>query len=150
MSHVMIRPSRSAVISACVLALLAGAGCTGSGGDSGTGILGGLLNAARRNLIMVRVVNETTSNMEVELRVDGATKILPICTALQRTCDYVLTTCPGLIEVVQETRLDDDENFTGGRNFEGNPDFTFTSGEFECGDTLILQFSDTQASAQAI
>jgi len=38
----------------------------------------------------------------------------------------------------------------GGRNFESNPDFIFTGGEFQCGDTLIFQFSETHASAQAM
>ena len=150
MSQAMIRTIRLPLVSAIVLPLFASLGCTGGGGDSSSGVLGTLLNTARKSTVMVRVVNETTANIEVELRVDGALKVLPTCTALQRVCDYVLTTCPSVIEVMQETRRDDDENFMGGRNFEGNSDFTFTSGEFECGDTLILQFSEDEASAQAV
>lgn len=147
MSFATIRPFRLPLV-VLTLPLLAGLGCTGGGGDVSGGVLGTLLSTARKNSVTVRVVNETIYSLEVELRVDGQLKFLPPCTSTQRICDYLLTTCPSLIEVLQESRRNTDEAFMGGRNFEGNPEFTFTSDEFDCGDTLILQFSETQASAQ--
>jgi len=128
--------------------VLAGAGCTGDGTMNSA--LGVILNTTKQHTLLVRVVNNTQSDLEVDIRVDGEIKQLPLCTALQQTCDYILSSCPTTIEVIQETRRNADGQFMGGRNFETNPAFIFTQGEFECGDTLLLEFSVNSASAQAL
>lgn len=125
-------------------------GCTGVIDNSGTNQVLDTIEAARENSFIVRVVNETGSNLVVEALVDGVTTNFGTCTPTQQVCDYLLTPCPQTIEIVQERRLDLNGNFAGGRNFQGNPDFIFTSGEFTCGSYLILQFSDTGALADTI
>lgn len=148
MSNRMLRACRMTVLPLSGLLIATGLACTGNGATNT--VLGVVANTLRTNTLMIRVVNDTTSDVEVELRVDGVMKLLPPCTALQQACDYVLTTCPQVVEVIQETRRDTNGVFMGGRNFESNPDFTFGPGEFSCGNTIILQFSDTVAYAQAI
>jgi hypothetical protein len=135
---------------ALALPTLAGLACTGGGSDINSGVLGQILDSARSTTVLIRVVNQTTSDLTATINVDGVEKVLPICTSVQSICDYLLATCPTTIALVQEVRQDANEDFTGGRNFEGNPDFTFTNGEFNCGGTIIFQFSDTQASATAM
>lgn len=137
--------------SALVLTLLAAVGCTGGGGDPTNAILGTVANAARQNTLLIRVVNATTSTVETTIRVDGQIKLLPACSPTQRVCDFFLTKCPSMVELIEETRRDPvTEAFMGGRNFESNPDFIFTDDEFDCSATLIFQFSESQASAQAM
>ncbi|MBI4579476.1 MAG: hypothetical protein HY718_07230 [Planctomycetes bacterium] len=125
------------------------ASCTGTGANVTSGVLGSIVNIAKSSALIVRVVNGTDADLEVTIRVDGDTKVLPACSALQRTCDYVLTTCPGIIELLQEVRRDDNEVFVGGRNFEGDAAFIFQQGDYQCGGTIIYQFTDTNASALA-
>jgi hypothetical protein len=132
------------------LPLLTLVSCTGGGGNTSGSIYTNIIDNAKQNTVTIRVINETTASVETEIRVDGVIKVLPACSATQRTCDYILTTCPAVVELLQETRVTTDDVFVGGRNFEGNPDFTFTSTEFDCGDLIMFQFSDTVASAQVM
>ncbi len=125
-------------------------GCTGFGTSSATNEVLDTIEAAREASIIVRVVNETGSNLVVEALVDGLTTNFGTCTPTEQVCDYLVTPCPQTIEIIQERRLDLNGNFAGGRNFQGNPAFNFTRGEFTCGSYLILQFSATGATAEAI
>lgn len=150
MSKGIFRAGRMMVLSSILagVALLGGWACTGNAGVNT--VLGTISNTAKQNTLMVRVVNHTSYDVEVEIRVDGDLKVLPLCTAMQGTCDYVLVECPGVVEILQESRYDSEELFMGGRNFEANPAFIFTQDQFDCGDTILLQFSETSASAQAL
>lgn len=129
-----------------VLPLLSLVSCTGGGTNST--ILDTINRTVKKNTLTIRIANDTTSSVSADIRVDGVIKTLPACTPIQRTCEYILATCPQVVELLQETRVDANDVFTGGRNFEGNPEFTFTSGEFQCGDMIMFQFSETEATAQ--
>ena len=100
--------------------------------------------------VFIRIVNRSGEfTQEVQLRVDNQLVTLPACapTTSGTVCDSILSTCPTTIEVVSETRLDKDLHFAGGRSFNGNEAYIFRQGEFECGATIVLEFTDTEAKA---
>lgn len=148
MPHRLVTVQRILLCSLAGLALLAGLACTGSfGGSPISGPLTDIIDAARGTTALIRVGNSTGWDLQLRLRVDGVEKTLPTCAATQGTCDYLLSTCPQTIELLQERQLDSRGVFRGGRDFEGDPDFTFTAGEFECGSMILYEFSETTATA---
>lgn len=148
MLHRLVKSKRILLGGLTGLALLAITACTGSfGGSAISGALSDIIDAARSNTVFIRVGNSTGWDVEVVLRVDGVLKTLPACQATEGICDYVLTSCPLTIELLQERRMDSRGIFRGGSDFEGDPDFTFTSDEFECGSLILFEFSETTASA---
>lgn|GEM_PF-2654234 len=102
-----------------------------------------------KDSVFIRIANRGESTQEIQIRVDGELKTLPQCAPgnLSDPCDSVISECPETIELVQETRYDLDGGFAGGRSFNGNEDFIFRRGEFECGATIFLEFTDTTATA---
>ena len=102
---------------------------------------------AYKNSIFLRIANRGQWQQQVQLRVDGRLVTLPRCDANGATpCDSILSTCPETIELVQETRFDANGGFAGGRSFNGNEAYIFHRGEFECGATILFEFTDTSAT----
>jgi hypothetical protein len=131
-----------------MLALIA-AGCTGSWSDLTSVSITELLDAATNTTLIVRVVNGTEGDVITTIRVDGVVKELPVCTTTQRTCDYLLSSCPNSVELIQEAEYNDDDVYTGGRTFEGVAGYSFVNGDFTCGGSVVYEFNDTTASALA-
>ncbi len=140
-------PTRLFTGSALVISLILALACSPQ--TSPQAILAEQIQAAFGQIpdpINVRVVNQTSSNVELDILVDGA-PVRISCSIIQGVCDQPLLPCPQTVEAVQERLLNDQGQFTGGRNFNGSPDFTFTGGEISCGSVIIYQFTDTTASA---
>jgi hypothetical protein len=99
--------------------------------------------------IFLRIINKGDSTQEIQIRVDDELITLPQCAPATGSvvCDSVITDCPTTIELVQETRFDLDGGFAGGRSFDGNEEFIFRRGEFECGASIVFEFTDTTATA---
>lgn len=144
-------PTRAVIVVAlaAVLGFVLALGCTPAQ-STVNAILGQEIQSALGNVpnpVDVRIINQTGVNIELDILVDNASVRIS-CTAIQGVCDQPLVPCPARVEAVQELMLDDQGHFTGGRNFNGSPDFTFTSpDEFKCGSVIIYEFTDTGASA---
>lgn len=135
---------------ALIAGLAALFGCTGTGtGSLTSGPIADYLSTVRQDILVIRVSNNTQSDIDIQLLVDGETKLLPTCTSTARTCDYLLQTCPQSVALIRESRRDADGVYVGGREFADNPAFTFEGDQITCGSTIIYQFSDTSASAYA-
>ncbi len=100
------------------------------------------------NPVVIRTINQTGANLELELLVDGLPQTI-FCTAVLELCDTPLPACPTTVETVQQRLLDPQGRFLGGRNFDGAPNWIFNAGEgeFKCGDTIIYKFTDRDAEA---
>ena len=72
------------------------------------------------------------------------------CPVILGVCDQPLLPCPETVEAVQQRTLDAQGRFTGGRNFNSTPAFTFTGDEISCGSVIVYQFTDTTATAFAL
>ena len=108
-----------------------------------------------QNSVTLRLINQSESgyNLELTLSVDGTQQTFE-CVAdngiTGGVCDFPLTPCPQTVQGIQEQMLDSNGRFVGGRNLTNSQDFTFTRGEFQCGDALIYQFTDRTAEASAL
>lgn len=143
-----LRVMALSVLALSVLALVP-AGCTGFGNSGLPGVdLGDIVNDAQENTLKIRVVNSTNADMQLTLRVDGENKLLS-CTDAQGTCNFTLTNCPTIVELVRETRTNTAGEFVGGRSFEGVDGYSFVQGEFTCSGQISFNFTTTNATAQA-
>lgn len=71
------------------------------------------------------------------------------CRADEVVCDLSLDKCPVRIEAFQERQYDTLGRFQGSRDLDGNPDFIFEEGDYECGGFVVYLFSETQALTYA-
>lgn len=101
------------------------------------------------NIVIVEVVNQTTNDIQVDFTIDGLPQTVT-CTTLQQVCPVTLPACPAEVRAVEQRSLDAQGRFVGGRLFNGNEAFSFTSGEFNCESVLIYKFTESGASAFAI
>ena len=129
-----------------VLACLA---CTGGGTDLAAGSIGTIINNAKKNTFFITVGNSTTNQVQLTLRVDGVDKTLIPCPAA-KTYTYALSSCPNQIELIQEVELGPAGEFMSGRNFEGNANFRFQLGQYECGGQILFQVTDTGITVQPL
>lgn len=135
-----------ACVTGVVLSLML-AGCTGTSLFQAG--INTLIDSAKSTTLILRVINGTTADIQVTVRVDGVDKELPLCTSIQGTCDYVLSSCPNSVELIQEARYNAADEYVGGRNFEGNADYSFVQGDFQCGGQVIYEFNDSSATGMA-
>jgi hypothetical protein len=135
---------------AVALPALAGMACTGGGSDLVTGQIGTIINNAKRNTLTIQVSNSTVNDVQIVLRADGDLKTLPTCTFAQKSCNYTLLTCPAEVEILAENQLNADEQFVTGLNFEGNADYTFQAGQYQCGGQILIQVTPTEVNAQPL
>jgi hypothetical protein len=126
--------------------LCIGAGCTSSFNPNSE--IDDLINTFKESTLLIRVVNQTGSTVQLTFDIDGSAKTLSNCSASE-VCDYLLQTCPGRIALLEERRFNQDGGFAGSRFFGDNQAFTFETGEFTCGATIIYELSNTGASASA-
>ena len=138
--------------------ILAISGCAVimSGCNSGTSLntvlnqqLTAVLGTVNPQVLRIEVVNQTINDVQLDLTVDGTPQTIT-CSAFIQVCDLTLTTCPSNITAVQQRSLDSSGRFVGGRNFNGNAAFTFTTGEFKCDSTIVYKFTETDATAFVI
>jgi len=95
----------------------------------------------------IRIVNQSEGKTEeLDLRIDGALRTFT-CDADAQICNFSLGAVPSRVEAVEERRLDDEGAFTGGRDFEGQSEFTFTQDDFQAGSTIVYQLGEDSASA---
>lgn len=97
--------------------------------------------------VTVRVINESGYDSTFEYKVDGVTQTIT-CTKAEKLCEQFHNPCPTTIEPVRQSLLDPTSgSFVGGTVFTGRPEYTFTQGQFECGDTILFQFDSAQITA---
>jgi hypothetical protein len=131
----------------------------GCGGNQVNTIISGEVSTALQQLdansVTLRLINQSESgqNLQLDLLIDGFQQTFS-CPAdnglVGGVCDFPLTPCPKEVDALQERMLDSKGRFTGGRNFNNAPDFSFTAGEFSCGSALIYQFTDRTAKASVL
>lgn len=147
--------TRFAIGSALTLAVAAmglglALGCTPQ--TSANAVLGGQIQSALGSIpnpVNLRVINQTNSDLELDLLIDGS-PLRVSCPVILGVCDQPLLPCPETVEAVQQRTLDAQGRFTGGRNFNSTPAFTFTGDEISCGSVIVYQFTDTTATAFAL
>ena len=97
--------------------------------------------------VTVRVINESGYDSTFEYKVDGVSQTIS-CTKAQKLCESFHNPCPTTIEPVKQSLLDPTtSSFVGGTVFTGRPEYTFTRGQFECGDTILFEFKGAQITA---
>lgn len=135
------------------LVLIAAAGCGTVSGSAINDIIDAQLRLQDPTLAIdttrILLVNQTEATIELDLLVDNAL-ITVGCTPEEARCEYTPPTCPTSIEAVQERRLDALGAYLGGRNFNKNPKFTFTSDEFACDSTIVFTFSEDFTKVDAL
>lgn len=146
----LVRLMAVPAILAVVLPLLAG--CFDNGSAAFNDFINTLAGGASLpqldpSTVTVRVINESGYNSTFEFMVDGVSQTIT-CTKTQKLCEQFLNPCPTTIEPVKQSLLDPTSGgFVGGTVFTGRPEYTFTRGQFECGDTILFQFSSAQITA---
>ena len=91
--------------------------------------------------VRIRIVNQSSSMLELEMSVDGELHTLT-CSS-QDICETALGFCPEVIELVSERRFDSGGTFLGGKDFEDAEVFTITRDKFECNETVIFRFTES-------
>lgn len=138
------------VILALALPLLAG--CINSGDSAFNDFIntlagGRALPQLDPTTVTVRVINESGYNSTFEFKVDGVSQTIT-CTKTQKLCEAFYNPCPTTIEPIKQSLLDTTTNsFVGGTVFTGRPEYTFTRGQFECGNTILFEFNGAQITA---
>ena len=146
--NVQILPSPRS-LSRMILPALLGPGLAGlTGCNPGGGLEAVLLAQSPQGLslgfttdkVLIEVVNKTDALVELDLLVDGLPFTIA-CTNVEGGCDLLLEECPERIEFTEQRVIDEFGGFLGGWEFNGSDNFIYDRGEFECGDTLLLEFS---------
>jgi hypothetical protein len=112
--------------------------------------ISGALGAITKDYVLIRVVNQTGSDLQLDYKIDGIAQATLSCSAIQEVCDRIVTTCPQSIEATQQRTLDAQGRFVGGRNFNGSDAFSFTGDELSCDSVVLYKFTPTDATAQVI
>jgi len=94
--------------------------------------------------VKIRIVNQSSSVLSLELSVDGVVDTMT-CDD-QEICETALEYCPSEISLVSERRFDSDGTFLSGQDFDDTDDFTLTRDDFECTETVILKFTESDTS----
>jgi len=154
-----LKPWSNSWILACwltglIMISLAGCGTSISAGDFSQTLIG-VLAQLNPNQVTIRIINQTSDDIELDVLVDGNLQLLE-CVGDRGICDFPLQICPQTVEAVEERRFNSEDQFAGGRIFNQNAYFTFTQDgqngtqRFDCGDVIIFQFSDNDAVATAM
>ena len=98
--------------------------------------------------VKIRIVNQSAAMVSLEVNVDGFLETLT-CSA-QSICETPLGYCPNMIELVSERRFDTRGTFLGGRDFEDADVFTLTQEDFECDETVIYRFTESNTELMVL
>ncbi|HOB75784.1 MAG TPA: hypothetical protein PKG54_14805 [Phycisphaerae bacterium] len=133
--------------------LMAVTGCGNVSGSTINDIIDAQLRLQNPQLttktMRVLLVNQTEATIELDLLVDDALTTVA-CTPTEARCEFTPPTCPAKIEAVQERRLDPQGAYMGGRNFDENPDFIFTSDDLGCDATIVFTFTEDHTRVNAL
>jgi hypothetical protein len=98
------------------------------------------------DVVIVRVINQTNNDIELDLLVDNVGQTVD-CSAALQVCDLVLSNCPQDIRAVEQRSLDPQGRFVGGRFFNDTDAFNFGPGEFDCQSVIVYKFTEGGAEA---
>ncbi len=96
--------------------------------------------------VTIRLINQTNDlTEELDVRIDGDLRTFT-CTAEEGISNTVLEAFPSLVEAVEERRFDAMGGYRGGRDFEGEDEFTLTRADFEPGSIIVFRLSELAAA----
>ncbi len=97
----------------------------------------------------IHIINNTELTIELDVLLDS-TLVTITCTAEEGRCSYLPTTCPQLVQAVEERRFTVAGVYTGGRFFSGNAAYTFDNTEFDCQSVIVFTVNNDNTIAQVL
>ena len=91
--------------------------------------------------VALRIVNQSSAELTLEVLVDDEMQTLT-CSS-QDICEFPLELCPEVIELVSERRFDSRGTFLGGQNFTDAAAYRLTRDDFQCHETVIFRFTES-------
>lgn len=118
-------------------------GCGAMGSDEFESLINDLAGSTKTltTTTAIRIVNQSSAVLTIKVLVDGEMETYT-CSS-QRICEYPLALCPDVIQLISERRFDTSGTFLGGRDFADAALFQLTHDDFQCNETIIFRFTES-------